>query len=173
MSEQEIVPQGAPMGRPSSYTQGMADVICERLSLGESLIKICNDEFMPSKTTVLRWLRDEKRDDFRVQYARAREDQADSLFDQMKEIADTQELGERIKTSKDGVEITREDMIAHRRLQIETRKWMAGKLKPKKYGDKLDITSDNERIGVDVTEAAAGAAALLALARERRDASKG
>ncbi len=113
-------------------------MICERIANGESLRSICDDEDMPNKSTVFRWLRSDA--EFSDQYARAREAQADALFDEMLDISNTPVIGEKTKTDKDGkVEVSTGDMIEHRRLQIETRKWMAGKLKPKKYGDKLDL----------------------------------
>ncbi len=101
---------------------------------------------MPGTSTVFRWLAAYA--DFRDMYARAREAQADVLFDETLDIADTPVTGEKSKVDKDGnlIEMTKGDMIEHRRLQIETRKWVAGKLRPKKYGDKLElehgVTSD-------------------------------
>lgn len=87
-------------------------------------------------SSVWRWLEANK--GFRDQYALARERQAEALFAEMLEIADTPMLGT-IETSKEwGTEIKSADMIEHRRLQIETRKWMLGKLKPKVYGSQVD-----------------------------------
>jgi hypothetical protein len=124
------------MGRPSDYSQELADVICERIADGQSLRAICEEEEMPNKATVFRWLAANQ--EFSDQYARAREAQADSLFDEIITIADTTMVGEKTKTLPDGkVEVTTGDMIEHRRLRVESRKWMAGKLKPKKYGDKI------------------------------------
>lgn len=123
-------------GRPSSFTQEIADQICERIADGESLRSICGEEEMPNKATVFRWLAANQA--FSDQYARAREAQADSLFDDILDIADTPMIGEKSKTMPDGkVEMTRGDMIEHRRLQVDARKWMAGKLRPKKYGEKI------------------------------------
>ncbi|KAA0697426.1 terminase small subunit protein [Neorhizobium sp. P12A] len=126
-------------GRPVEYSVEIADKICELLSDGEkSLRSICAMDGMPSKSTVFRWL--SAYDDFRDQYARAREAQADAIFDDILDIADTPMLGEKTKVDKDGnIETTTGDMIEHRKLQIDARKWMAGKLRPKVYGDKLDI----------------------------------
>ncbi|MGV2110143.1 terminase small subunit protein [Agrobacterium salinitolerans] len=126
------------MARPTVYSGDVADAICERISEGESLRSICEGEDMPSKSTVFRWLADDEM--FRDQYARAREAQADALFDEILSIADTPQVGEKRKVKEDGgVEISTGDMIEHRRLQVDARKWMASKLQPKKYGDKLDI----------------------------------
>lgn len=127
------------MARPSSYSVKVADVICERLAEGRSLNSICQAEDMPHKATVFRWL--SSHDEFRDQYARAREAQADVLFDEILDIANTPIEGTKTKLDKDGevVEVSKGDMIEHRRLQIDARKWMAGKLRPKVYGDKLDV----------------------------------
>ncbi|MDH0114064.1 terminase small subunit protein [Rhizobium pusense] len=127
------------MARPSSYSVEVADTICERLAEGKSLNSICASDDMPHKATVFRWL--SSHDEFRDQYARAREAQADVLFDEILDIANTPIEGTKTKLDKDGevVEISKGDMIEHRRLQIDARKWMAGKLRPKVYGDKLDV----------------------------------
>lgn len=123
-------------GRPSDFTQEIADTICERIADGESLRAICSEDEMPCKSSVFKWL--SLHEDFADQYARAREAQADSLFDDILTIADTPMIGEKTKTTDDGkVEVTTGDMIEHRKLRVDARKWMAGKLKPKKYGDKI------------------------------------
>lgn len=127
----------------STFTQELADAICERIADGESLRAICQDEGMPDKATVFRWLANDSLKEFRDQYARARECQADSLFDEVLKIADTPMLGVKTKTNEKGeVETTEGDMIEHRRLQVDARKWMAGKLRPKVYGDKLELAGD-------------------------------
>lgn len=124
------------MARPSDYTPEIAAEICERLAGGVSLRAICAAEDMPSDRSVYRWL--EANEEFRQQYARAREVQADTLADEILDISNTTVIGVKTKTGKDGVEITEGDMIEHRRLQVDARKWLAGKLAPKKYGDKTD-----------------------------------
>lgn len=74
------------MARPSTFTEEVAGLICERLADGESLRSICSQEGMPSKSMVFRWLA--ANEAFRDQYARAREAQADTLFDEILDIAD-------------------------------------------------------------------------------------
>lgn len=132
------------MGRQSTFTQEVADEICDRLAEGESLRAICKDEGMPSVGTVCRWLGES--DTLQKQYARARELQADTLFDEVLHIADNQQIGEKRKVTNDGKEeVSTGDMIEHRRLQIDARKWMAGKLRPKKYGEfkAVELTGAN------------------------------
>ncbi len=132
------------IGRPSVYTDEVADKICDGLADARSLRSICLDCDMPNQSTVFRWLADERYASFRERYARAREAQADALFDEMLDIADD--------GSNDWVERKREDgtsdtVIDHEhvqrsKLRIEARKWMAGKLRPKVYGDKIEHTHD-------------------------------
>lgn len=102
------------------FTQEVADRICEEIADGRSLRSICRTEGMPTKATVFRWLAENQA--FRDQYARAREAQADSLFDDIVEVADD-----------DTIEPNA------RRVMVDARKWAASKLKPKTYGDKLDL----------------------------------
>jgi hypothetical protein len=117
------------------FSREIADTICERIANGESLRAICSEDDMPNKANVFRWLAADET--FRDQYARARETQADSLFDEILTIADTPMEGSKTKITANGIETTTGDMIEHRRLQVDARKWMAGKLQPKKYGDKI------------------------------------
>lgn len=131
------------MSRPSSFTQEQADAICVKLASGQSLRSICAEDDQPDQTTVYRWLRDNEA--FRQQYARAREDQAETLFDQMVTIADTPLMGLKTVTKVTGVEMTEGDMIEHRRLQVETRKWVLGKMAPKKYGDRIDLNHGGQK----------------------------
>jgi hypothetical protein len=137
------------MSRPSEYSQATADAICERIADGESLRSICAEEGMPNKSTVFRWL--EALPDFATKYARAREFQADSMADDIVDIADTTQIGVKTKTNEKGeVETTEGDMIEHRKLRIAARQWTAEKLRPKKYGPKLEI--DQRTTLTDLTE---------------------
>ena len=95
---------------------------------------------MPDKATVLRWLSQDTV--FRDQYARAREDQADALFEEVLEISDDGTNDWMGKKSNDGDVIGwQENGEALRRsaLRISARQWIAAKLRPKKYGDKVAL----------------------------------
>jgi hypothetical protein len=72
-------------GRPSKYTSLIAERICERIAEGEPLTKICKDQQVPAYRTVLGWRVANK--EFQHMYARAREDAADTLADQIRELA--------------------------------------------------------------------------------------
>jgi hypothetical protein len=107
------------MKRPLEFSQEIADEVCERLANGESMRAILRDEHMPASSSIYKWLRFVP--DFAEQYARARQDQADTIADETVWIADTEEDPQRA------------------RVRIDARKWMAGKLRPKVYGDKVDV----------------------------------
>jgi hypothetical protein len=132
-------------GRPSSFTQDIADTICTRLAEGESLRTICKSDDMPDKATVMRWLADPEKKEFCDQYARAREAQADFYAESVIEIAD--EECTFVKKSKHGGEDEDGDVevafdptaVARNRLRVDARRWYAGKVAPKKYGDKLAV----------------------------------
>lgn len=148
----------AAKGRPSLFTADTADEICARLSDGQSLREICRDESMPGRTTVARWLTDNEV--FRGQYARAVDMRADYLFDEMLAIADTPLAGVKKTTKANGdVETSEGDMIEHRRLQVDARKWALARMAPKKYGDKHEVTGPDGG-PVQITIAAADAKLL-------------
>lgn len=124
-----------PGGRPSLYSLELADSICERLVLGESLRSICRDDAMPAISCVFKWLREHPA--FAEQYTRAKEEQADTLADEIVEIADEKDYE---KVEIDGVPLAVKfdsTAVARNRLRVDARKWAASKLKPKKYGDKV------------------------------------
>lgn len=123
-------------GRPSSFTPEIATAICERIADGQSMRTICADDDMPAMKTVFRWLAHVERDDFRQQYAHARAAQAEHMAEEILAIADD--------GSNDWMKSNHPDnpgyacngeAIARSRLRVDSRKWLASKLLPKKYGD--------------------------------------
>ena len=132
-------------GRPTKYNLEIALAICDRIADGESLVKICSDPSMPKKTAVYEWLLRHK--EFAELYARAREDQADSLADEIQAIAD--ELPMEITDDKG---VTRFDSayVTWQKNRVDARKWIASKLKPKKYSDRLMHQGDKEADGIQV-----------------------
>ena len=127
------------MARASEFNQEMADAICDRLADGRSLRSICLADDMPVQSTVFKWLSQQPA--FAEQYARAREAQADALFDEIQDIADDGSNDYITKTNADGseYEAVNSEHIQRSRLRVDARKWMASKLQPKKYGDKQEI----------------------------------
>jgi len=113
-------------GRPTTYTEQLAADICERLAHGESLRTICNDDGMPHRTTVIRWLA--RRDAFLANYEVARRIQADVWRDEIHDLA----TAEPVRDSVTGRIDPRAMM--HRRNQIGTLQWLAVKHAPKRFG---------------------------------------
>src|SRR3954469_21620442 len=132
------------MGRPTDFSEDVADRICARLAEGESLRAICASDDMPGKTTVFVWL--QARPEFRDQYARAREAQAEHWADEILEIADDGSHDVKtIERKGELVEVVDHDVVQRSRLRVETRKWLLSKLAPRKYGDKLELGSDPDK----------------------------
>lgn len=127
----------ASSGRPSIYSDDIADLICERLACGESLRKICGDDNLPDRVTVIRWLT--KNSDFATKYAHAREIQSHVWVDDMHEMA--QSIPERnpVTGAIDAASVT------HIRNQVATMQWLAMKLNPKRYGDKINMSHIAQR----------------------------
>lgn len=126
-------------GRPSKYSKELADRICEKLSEGISLRTVCLDEEMPSAATVFTWLRTKQ--EFLEQYTRAKEASSDAMAEEILDLSDGA-----IAVIKSGAEKKSSALAQAVRLQVDTRKWIMSKMKPKKYGDKLDLTSAGEAL---------------------------
>lgn len=127
-----------PAGRPTHYSEELADTICERLAAGESMRSISRDEIMPSSATMFSWLR--SKPEFLEQYERAKEESADALVEEMLDIADDGTNDWMEKYDKEGACIgwqVNGEHVQRSRLRLDTRKWAASKLKPKKYGDRI------------------------------------
>ncbi len=133
------------MARPSEFTKELGDEICAKLAMGESLRTVLKEDKMPSMQTVFNWLR--TKEGFVDQYARAKEESADALSDEILDIADDGS-NDWMEIHKGGYTSTIVDQEAVQRskLRVDTRKWIASKLKPKKYGDKLDLTSGGDKL---------------------------
>lgn len=127
-------------GRPSTFTPDLADRICAELADGRSLRSVCREDWAPSTQTVFRWLREHE--GFRDQYARAKEEAADALADEITEIADDGRNDWMEKLDKDGTPVgwlLNGEAVSRSKLRVDSRKWLASKLKPKRYGDKLEV----------------------------------
>lgn len=135
-------------GRPSKYSANLIAEICERLSVGEPLAAICRDEKMPAARTVREWK--EKREDVSAAIAQARDDGWDYLAADCLNIAD--DNGKDTRITMDGNEITDHDVIQRSKLRVDTRLKLLAKWNPKKYGDKLDLTTDGDKLQPTVVE---------------------
>ena len=110
------------MGRPSEFNQETADKICAMIAGGMSLSKISQQEGMPSIHTVYNWMRVNA--NFFQRYQQARLDQADTLADEIMSISDETEHA------------TDPLQIQAARLRVDSRRWIASRLKPSKWGEK-------------------------------------
>lgn len=134
------------MARPTDYTPELTDKICAEIVLGYSLRTICKEESMPCVATVFNWFRIHP--EFLEQYEKAKEAQADTLAEDILDIADDGSNDWMEKTDKDGQNIGWQlngEHVQRSRLRVDSRKWIASKLKAKKYGDKVS----NEISGPD------------------------
>ena len=133
-------------GRPTLYSLEIALEICDRIAEGESLVKICSDAKMPKKTAVYEWLLRHK--EFAEIYARAREDQADTLADEIHAIAD--ELPQQVVDEKGNATRYDSAYVQWQKNRVDARKWVAAKLKPKKYSDRIAHVGDNEADSINI-----------------------
>ncbi len=134
-----------PVGRPSDYTQELADRICAQLSEGTSLRTVCKSDDVPSMQTVFSWMR--TKPGFLEQYTRAKQEASDALAEEIIDISDDGS-NDWMEINKGGYKSTLLDRehVDRSKLRIETRKWIMAKMKPKKYGDKLDMTTNGKDI---------------------------
>ncbi len=121
-------------GRALSVKEAKKTII-EKICTGDSLRKICKAPGMPDRAKVYRWLLSDT--DFRDQYARAREIQAEEIFDEILRISDDSSLD--YITGDDGQKRVNRDAIDRAKLKIDARKWVLSRMQPKKYGKPYGI----------------------------------
>lgn len=137
------------IGRPSKYSPELAVEICQRLSNGEPLRQICRDDHIPAWQTIYDWMyRDDELGENGVglsrAIARAREQGYEAIAEECLLIADNPQFGQKQVMSDQGTSTTVEDMLGHRKLQIETRLKLLSKWDPKRFGDRVALTgADN------------------------------
>lgn len=144
-----------PTGRPDTYCQAKVDAILDRVAGHESLRAICKDVGVPI-STFLRWVAD--RPELAEHYAREKRAQAEMLALEIVEISDEADVqvhyeGETVKLDLSPT------AVARNRLRVDARKWVASKLLPKVYGDKLaiggadDLPPVQQNVTLDAAEA--------------------
>jgi hypothetical protein len=153
IEEQGSAGQGAIMGRPSLFTQELADKICEELAMGYSLRTVCKADEMPSVATVFNWFR--THEDFLEQYTRAKQEAADAMAEDILDIADDASNDWMIRHGKDEDEAYQlnGEHLQRSRLRIDTRKFLMAKMKPKRYGEKLDLTTGGDKLNRNTSDA--------------------
>ena len=117
-----LVVVGKPNTGLKKYDEKLGDEICVRIQLGETIQQICDDDHMPHKRTVYYWLK--QYPEFQTAYRMAREEAAHVMADKVLEIAKKVADGELAPDAG--------------RVAIDAQKWVAGKRKPKAYGEKVE-----------------------------------
>jgi hypothetical protein len=122
--------KGSRNSKRIEYSDEVALAVCEGIASGETLRAVCKRPDLPTESTVRHWVVKDV-NGFAAKYQRAREMQADMIADQILTIAD--------EASGD------KDAIAKARLQIDARRWLAGVLLPRKYGQRIaaELTGAN------------------------------
>jgi hypothetical protein len=120
------------MGRKSTYTEEKAQEICDRLSLGETLVDICKSDHLPTVDGVYLWKNTHEQ--FNTDFARAREAGFDVIANDCLRIADDG-FNDTYET-EDGTR-TNTDVIARSKLRVETRLKLLAKWDWKRYGEKV------------------------------------
>lgn len=127
------------VGRPNEYTQEKAREICEMLSMGISLRTICITQTMPAISTVFKWMRENE--EFSKQYAQAKQESAEAWHEELAELGDEAiRLSQTVDSKASGA------VVQAVKLKADNIKWMMSKMKPKKYGDKIDMTTNGKDI---------------------------
>ncbi len=116
--------------RPELLTDAFIESLCDWMAEGNSVRAYCrvNTQYKPS--TICTWLNEYE--DFAEQYARAINMRADAKFDKIDDV----------------IEDMRSKVVDPQmaRVEIDAIKWQAGKMSPKKYGEKVDLTSNGKEI---------------------------
>jgi len=139
-----------PNQHSNTYSEKLVDDICEKLANSHLSIRKCCELHGISYAAFNNWINEKKEGnkDFHPyalsQYARAKEDQIKYLADEILRL--TYEMQELIRVGKTYNEFNVNAAVAALRVQIDSLKWILSKLKPKTYGDKLDVTSDGEKL---------------------------
>lgn len=152
-----------PGGRPTDYTEEIAIEICSRIASGQSIAKISKENDMPCQAAIYNWLA--KYPEFVERYTKARESQADMFAEEILQIADESTNDWMLSNDPDNIGYKLNgEAIQRSKLRIDTRKWLAGKLRPKKYGDSINqkvTDGDGNPLPVANTDIAERMIALL------------
>lgn len=112
-------------GRPTTYSEALANRIVRKLADGQGLNAICKSATMPAESTVRSWVVDDE-GGFAAKYARGRDIGLDVRAERLGQLAGSAQ-------GKDGAGVQAV------RLMVDTEKWFLSKLAPKRYGDRLNL----------------------------------
>ena len=153
-----------PRGRGGDLSPVQQDIL-RRVMNGESVRAICRDDDMPCTSTVMNWLASDP--DFRTAYSLAKQLLAETLAEEILEISDDTS-GDWIEC-ENGKELDREH-VQRSKLRVDSRKWLAGKLAPKRYGDASTLKVggfDSGRESANPIEIATRMAAIAAAIKKK------
>jgi hypothetical protein len=134
-------------GRPTIFTQELADLICQRVATHPlGLGRLCDMyDDMPTKETVNTWRFKDSL--FSSQYTKAKIAQAELLAEDILDIAcdGRNDWMESLSDDEKGLgwKLNGEH-VQRSRLRIDTNKWLAAKLMPKTYGTYTDDKKDHD-----------------------------
>ena len=131
----------ANTGRPTDYTEELGDEICQAVSVAnKGVAHLCNENpHWPCRQTIFEWRIKHK--SFGDKYTKAKQNQIETLVDDMLDIIDNTSNDTLIRQDKHGqdYEVCNNEWINRSRLRFEGRKWLAAKLAPKIYGEKTSL----------------------------------
>lgn len=174
MTDGDGLPEQYAPARPreaSELTEVQVE-ICRRIMVGESVRSICRDDAMPAQSTVFDWLRLDP--EFRSAYQLAKQLQAETLADEILEISDdgANDWMERKREDGSTEEVLNHEHVNRSRLRVDSRKWLAAKLAPKRYGDASTLRVDggigDDRRQMTQEEIAVRVAALMHAVNKRK-----
>lgn len=140
---QEPTPIKNREGRPSKYSKKLVVEFCKRIAQGNSLRTVCLAEDMPSANSIFYWF--SIHPEFLQQYQRATEARAEAMAEDILDISDDGSNDYMIITKgKHSYNVEDKEVTNRSKLRVETRKWLMSKMKPKKYGERLDMTTNGK-----------------------------
>ena len=156
-------------GRPTAYSEEIAQRIIMRMADGESLRSICASDDMPARSTVMLWAATD-REGFSDRYAKACEARAHYWADELLDIADDSQND---YMEREGVPTLNGEALQRSRLRVDTRKWLLSKMLPR-YADRqvIDNTSSDGSMTPDQTGAAVNRLASMVEAIAERTQPK-
>ena len=118
------------MARPSEYDFELCKTICDQVADGENIISILKVSLYPSWSTFRRWKNEHE--ELRTLYVNSQQDKGIALENEIDDVMLSLKSGE--------IEASSANVL------IQTLKWKMAKFYPKMFGDKIDVTSDGEKL---------------------------
>lgn len=133
---------GGKVGKPSIFSDELAEHICTLLADGGRLSKICEAEDMPHRVTVAKWLasKDEKFAKFQEQYMLARRAGALLMGDDILDISDDGTIDKKIvQRGDEEVEVVDHEHIQRSKLRVDSRKFLMARYAPDVFGERMNV----------------------------------